>query len=83
LEWAKSLGTSLKQNGESFGNPVKMGPFYLLYGSSMPAVLMELGFLSNSGERDFLVDVKRRRTLLEQLAQTIKQKLTAKQKEPT
>ena len=33
---------------------VKQGPFYVLWTPSMPSVLIELGFLSNSTEEQFL-----------------------------
>jgi N-acetylmuramoyl-L-alanine amidase len=34
---------------------VKQGPFYVLWTPSMPSVLIELGFLSNSNEERFLI----------------------------
>ena len=34
---------------------VKQGPFYVLWTPSMPSVLVELGFLSNSSEESFLM----------------------------
>nr|WP_255502083.1 N-acetylmuramoyl-L-alanine amidase [Algoriphagus sp. AK58] len=34
---------------------VKQGPFYVLWTPSMPSVLVELGFLSNSEEERFLI----------------------------
>jgi N-acetylmuramoyl-L-alanine amidase len=34
---------------------VKQGPFYVLWTPSMPSVLVELGFLSNSEEERFLM----------------------------
>ncbi|NVJ85329.1 MAG: N-acetylmuramoyl-L-alanine amidase [Algoriphagus sp.] len=34
---------------------VKQGPFYVLWTPSMPSVLVELGFLSNSSEEQFLM----------------------------
>jgi N-acetylmuramoyl-L-alanine amidase len=37
---------------------VKQGPFYVLWTPSMPSVLVELGFLSNSEEERFLMSDK-------------------------
>ena len=34
---------------------VKQGPFYVLWTPSMPSVLVELGFLSNTEEEQFLM----------------------------
>jgi len=34
---------------------VKQGPFYVLWTPSMPSVLVELGFLSNTTEEKFLM----------------------------
>ncbi len=35
---------------------VKQGPFYVLVGASMPSILTEVGFLSNSTEEAHLKD---------------------------
>jgi N-acetylmuramoyl-L-alanine amidase len=42
---------------------VKQAPFYVLIGAEMPAVLLELGFLTNGTEKKRLLDTSYRRNL--------------------
>ena len=44
---------------------VKQAPFYVLIGAQMPAILVEVGFLSNSTERKRLLSAKYQRRLAE------------------
>ena len=49
----------------------KQGPFYVLVGALMPAVLVECGFLSNAGEARLLRSPAYRRALAEGIAQAV------------
>ncbi len=54
-------------------NPLgaKMGPFYVLVGAHMPAVLVECGFLSNSSEAQRLSSPQYQRTLAQGIATAV------------
>lgn len=56
---------SLKNRG------VKQAPFTVLLGAAMPAVLVELGFLSNPNEEAQLADPGYRSRLIEALTQAV------------
>jgi N-acetylmuramoyl-L-alanine amidase len=54
-------------------NPLgaKMGPFYVLVGAHMPAVLVECGFLSNSSEAQRLSSAQYQQTLAQGIATAV------------
>jgi N-acetylmuramoyl-L-alanine amidase len=54
-------------------NPLgaKKGPFYVLVGAHMPAVLVECGFLSNSDEADLLSSARYQETLAQGIATAV------------
>ncbi len=52
---------------------VRQAPFRVLVGATMPAVLVELGFLTNPEEEKRLADGEYRRKLSEALAAALKQ----------
>lgn len=54
-ELATALSEKLKQTTTSFRG-IKEAPFYILKKSEAPALLVELGFLSNQKDREFLLD---------------------------
>ena len=59
------LGTTVNALG------AKMGPFYVLVGAHMPAVLLETGFLSNSGEAERLASASYQEVLADGIATAI------------
>ena len=61
----KKRGFSPRDNG------VKSAPFHVLLGAQMPAVLVEIGYCTNSAEAAKLADAKYRHALAEGLAEGI------------
>ena len=55
LTLADQIETQFKDRVGRKSRGVKQGPFYVLWTPSMPSVLVELGFLSNSAEEQFLM----------------------------
>jgi N-acetylmuramoyl-L-alanine amidase len=51
---------------------VKQGPFYVLWTPSMPSVLVELGFLSNSEEERFLMSAEGKEYMASAIYRSIK-----------
>lgn len=51
---------------------VKQAPFYVLIGAEMPAILLELGFISNKEEAEYLKDDHYLNIITEQIASGIK-----------
>ncbi|MEO5666769.1 MAG: N-acetylmuramoyl-L-alanine amidase [Bdellovibrionota bacterium] len=79
LRWADMSRQYLKEQfKESSSRSVRMGPFYVLYAAQMPALLLELGYLSNTGDREKVFNPDTRRVLAEGLAQKIAASLNAK-----
>jgi N-acetylmuramoyl-L-alanine amidase len=55
---ADQVETQFKDRVGRKSRGVKQGPFYVLWTPSMPSVLIELGFLSNTEEERFLMSQK-------------------------
>ena len=51
---------------------VKKGPFWVLVGAQMPAVLVEVGFVTSPKEARYLVNSKYQKTLAQGLAIGVK-----------
>jgi len=51
---AESIESQFKERAGRNSRGVKQAGFYVLYGASMPAVLVELGFVTNPGEVSFM-----------------------------
>ncbi len=60
-----------KKNFSPRNNGVKSAPFHVLLGAQMPAVLMEIGYCTNSEEAKNLANPKYRHALAEGLAEGI------------
>jgi N-acetylmuramoyl-L-alanine amidase len=70
-EVAASLDTALGIRVNTLG--AKMGPFYVLVGAEMPAILVECGFLSNPREAQLLVQPAYQDALAQGIAWAIMQ----------
>jgi N-acetylmuramoyl-L-alanine amidase len=64
-----TLDAGLGTNVNALG--AKMGPFYVLVGAHMPAVLVETGFLSNAGEAQQLASASYQEALADGIATAI------------
>ncbi|MEK6775148.1 MAG: N-acetylmuramoyl-L-alanine amidase [Bdellovibrionota bacterium] len=70
------FSTSLKISrilAENLSGHIKQGPFYVISKTSMPAVLIEVGFLSHNRDYQQLVNPVYQKTLAEKMANSIKQ----------
>jgi N-acetylmuramoyl-L-alanine amidase len=55
ISLADRIETQFREKVGRKSRGVKQGPFYVLWTPSMPSVLVELGFLSNTEEEQFLM----------------------------
>lgn len=79
LRWADMSGRYLKEQFKSSSSrSVRMGPFYVLYAAQMPALLLELGYITNEADRQKIATPETRRALAEGLAQKIAASLPKK-----
>ena len=77
LEIAQKAQSALAGSLNLRSRGVKRGPFYVLAGTKMPAILIELGFISNSLERKKLQSKSFRQSTAEALFKAIKDFNTA------
>jgi N-acetylmuramoyl-L-alanine amidase len=70
-EFARTAQQRLAQAEASRSRGVKQAPFVVLMGVRMPAVLVELGFLTNSGEERALNSNRERDRLAQGLAEAV------------
>lgn len=68
-ETAADISTSLGLRVNALG--AKKGPFYVLVGAEMPAVLVECGFLSNAGEVRELTDSRYQAAIADGVADAV------------
>ena len=64
---AALYGISTKSNRSAKNRGVKKAPFVVLIGASMPSVLAEIGFLTNSGDEALLRKPEYRQKIAEAL----------------
>ncbi|MDQ3521662.1 MAG: N-acetylmuramoyl-L-alanine amidase [Gemmatimonadota bacterium] len=69
--WAEQIQHRLAQVHPGRNRGVKQAGFYVLNGAFMPAVLVELGFITNAPEERVLADATMQRRMAEQLALSI------------
>jgi N-acetylmuramoyl-L-alanine amidase len=60
-------GVSLKGNAAAKNRGIKKAPFVVLIGASMPSVLAEIGFLTNSADEALLRKPEQRQKIAEAL----------------
>jgi N-acetylmuramoyl-L-alanine amidase len=68
-ETAADISTSLGRRVNALG--AKKGPFYVLVGAEMPAVLVECGFLSNAQEAQELTDPRYQAAIADGVADAV------------
>ena len=73
LEFARKVQSTLAKNLGLINRGVKRAPFYVLAWTKMPAILVELGFVSNVGDRDKLLNLSFRQDAAESLFEAIQQ----------
>lgn len=66
---AEKMAGRIRKNHTFAVSDVREAPFYILKNSEAPGIIVELGYLSNEGDRDYLTDEKQQsriaRTILE------------------
>jgi N-acetylmuramoyl-L-alanine amidase len=67
-DWAQMIQDRLREVHPGPNRGVKQAGFAVLVGATMPAVLVELGFISNRGEEEMLADPRQQDTFARQLA---------------
>lgn len=82
IELAKTVKTLLNQTFKSTQRNIQMGPFYVLYGAEMPALLIEVGYLNSSADLKFILNDAKRKTFIEKLSSSLSQSLKQTTKKP-
>ena len=67
-DWAQMIQDRLREVHPGPSRGVKQAGFAVLVGATMPAVLVELGFISNRNEEQMLLDPRQQDTFARQLA---------------
>jgi len=75
VSWAKPIADTLEEFLPPFGKPIKMGPFYVLYGANMPAVLLEMGFINNPDDMNWFHKFDKQKKLITALANALSTRL--------
>jgi N-acetylmuramoyl-L-alanine amidase len=80
--WAQMIQDRLRQVHPGPNRGVKQAGFAVLVGAFMPAVLVEVGFISNRGEEQMLADPRQQDTLARQLAAGVQDFFRATDRRP-
>ncbi|HEY7766829.1 N-acetylmuramoyl-L-alanine amidase family protein [Longimicrobium sp.] len=67
-DWAQMIQNRLREVHPGPSRGVKQAGFAVLVGAFMPAVLVEIGFISNRAEESMLADAQQQETIARQLA---------------
>jgi N-acetylmuramoyl-L-alanine amidase len=67
-DWAQMIQNRLREVHPGPNRGVKQAGFAVLVGAFMPAVLVEIGFISNRAEESMLADARQQETIARQLA---------------
>lgn len=67
-DWAQMIQNRLREVHPGPNRGVKQAGFAVLVGAFMPAVLVEIGFISNRAEESMLADAQQQETIARQLA---------------
>jgi N-acetylmuramoyl-L-alanine amidase len=73
ISLADQIETQFRDRVGRKSRGVKQGPFYVLWTPSMPSVLVELGFLSNSEEEKFLMSKEGQEYMASAIFRSIKE----------
>lgn len=70
--WAEYLQSAIKTHiPASSSRPVRTAPFYVLYAAQMPALLVELGYITNSKDYERITNPQKRAALVQSMAKII------------
>lgn len=81
LAWAEPLSKQMRQFLPPFGKPVKAGPFYVLYGAEMPAILIELGFITSAEDMAWFHEFEKQKSMVLGLTKTIVRRMKSLRRE--
>lgn len=70
-DWAGIIQDELAEIHPGPNRGVKQAGFYVLNGAFMPAVLVEIGFISNPAEEEVLASARHQRLIAERLARSV------------
>jgi len=70
---AKEVNTMINQRFKWMSRGIMSGPFYVLYGSEMPALLLELGYINQPKDMKFFLDAQSRKTFVSSLTSSLSQ----------
>ena len=78
---AKTVHTAMTKGVKSNDRGLFKSKFYVINHTTMPAILLEIGFISNDEEREDLVSVKRKKATAKAIAEGIMNYYKQQQKE--